>query len=132
MTAKTLDRFPVHLGRGGTMISEPEFGRDMSWYMDYGTRHADDGADGRLVGLYSFTENWGSWERHPAGGELVYCISGAMTLYQEMADGSVVTTVLEAGHYAINPPGVWHTADIEGEATALFITAGEGTENRPR
>ena len=29
-------------------------------------------------------------------------------------------------------PGVWHTADIEGTATALFITAGLGTEHKPR
>ena len=131
MTAKTLEQFPVHLGLGGAMTSEPEFGRDMSWYMDYGVRHEADGADGRLVSMYAFTENWQGWERHPAGGELVYCISGAMTLHQEMADG-IVTTRLEAGQYAINPPGIWHTADIEGEAKALFITAGVGTENRPR
>ena len=26
----------------------------------------------------------------------------------------------------------WHTADIESEASALFITAGLGTEHRPR
>jgi quercetin dioxygenase-like cupin family protein len=39
---------------------------------------------------------------------------------------------LRAGDYAINPPGVWHTADVAGETTALFITAGMGTENRPR
>ena len=39
---------------------------------------------------------------------------------------------LRTGEYAINPPGVWHTADVESEATALFITAGLGTELRPR
>jgi hypothetical protein len=27
---------------------------------------------------------------------------------------------------------VWHTADVVGTATALFITAGMGTQNRPR
>ncbi len=32
----------------------------------------------------------------------------------------------------INEPGVWHTADVESTATALFITAGLGTEHRPR
>ncbi len=39
---------------------------------------------------------------------------------------------LGAGDYAINPPGVWHTADIAEAATALFITAGFGTEHKPR
>ena len=31
-----------------------------------------------------------------------------------------------------NAPGVWHTADVQGRATALFITAGEGTKQRTR
>lgn len=132
MTARSLKQFPVHLGREGVMTSEPEFGRDMNWYMDYAVRRAADGAEGRLVCVLDFSESWQSWERHPAGGELVYCISGTMTLHQEMADGSIVTTRLEPGQYAVNPPGVWHTADIEGAAQALFITAGMGTENRPR
>ncbi len=131
MAGKSLEQFPIHLGRSGTMTSEPPFGRDMSWYVDYAARHADDGTEGRLVGVMSFTEDWKGWERHPAGGELVYCISGRMILHQEMADG-VVTTELDAGQYAINPPGIWHTADIPEPATALFITAGMGTENRVR
>jgi hypothetical protein len=40
---------------------------------------------------------------HPWGDELVLCVE----------------------------PGVWHTADVAGPATALFITAGLGTELRP-
>jgi hypothetical protein len=39
---------------------------------------------------------------------------------------------LGGGDYAINDPGVWHTADVDGSATVLFITAGLGTEHRPR
>ncbi len=132
MTARRLQDHPVHLGRAGAMTSEPPFGRDMSWYADYAARHEADGAEGRLVCELVFTEDWQGWERHPAGGELVFCLSGRMTLHQEMPDGTIVTTRLDAGQYAINPPGVWHTADIEGEARALFITAGLGTENRPR
>jgi len=131
MTVKRLGDHPVHLGRAGAMTSEPRF-TDMRWYADYAARHEADGAEGRLVSEWTFTEDWQGWERHPAGGELVVCLSGRLTLHQEMADGSVVTTRLEAGDYAINPPGVWHTADVEGEARALFITAGLGTENRPR
>lgn len=34
--------------------------------------------------------------------------------------------------YAINEPGTWHTADVQSEATALFVTAGMGTQHRPR
>ncbi len=43
---------------------------------------------------------------------------------------SIVT--LESGQAIVNPAGVWHTADVDGCATALFITAGVGTQVRPR
>ena len=69
---------------------------------------------------------------HPAGDEVVVCLSGSMTLTQEFPDGQTKQVMLGAGEYAINPPGVWHTADIAGEALGLFITAGAGTEHRPR
>ncbi len=59
------------------------------------------------------------------------CTEGAITLHQEM-DGKIRTVEVQAGEAVINPPGVWHTADVVGTATALFITAGIGTENRPR
>jgi hypothetical protein len=44
----------------------------------------------------------------------------------------VHSAVLERGQAIVNPPGVWHTADVDGRATALFVTAGLGTEVRMR
>lgn len=102
------------------------------WYEAYGTRHDHDGADGRLVSLFRFTADWDSWEMHPQGAEVVLCIAGRMTVHQEHADGTTGTITIGPGEYAINPPGCWHTADVEEEATALFITPGLGTEGRPR
>ena len=134
MTSRSLETHPIHLGRGGTAVAQPAFSPDeraMQWYEDYWARHAGDGAEGRLVGRYRFSENWTNWEMHPAGAEVVICIEGTMTLIQEI-DGETVRTTLEAGEYAINPPGVWHTADIAGHATGLFITPGVGTHHRPR
>ena len=52
-------------------------------------------------------------------------------LIQEIG-GEEVRTLLGPGEYALNPPGVWHTADVPEAATGLFITAGEGTQHRPR
>lgn len=126
----SLARFPLHLGLGATAVPQPEF-TGMAWYEGYGQRTAADGAEGRLVSLYTFTESWTSWERHPAGAEVVICIAGEITLIQETPEGLQRVT-LRPGEYAINPPGVWHTADVAGSATALFITAGLGTENRAR
>jgi hypothetical protein len=53
-------------------------------------------------------------------------------LHQEKADGTRSTVALQPGEYAINEPGTWHTADVTGPATAVFITAGLGTQHRPR
>lgn len=122
---------PIHLGLGATARAQPPFG-GMEWYEDYATRNAADGAEGRLVSAYRFTESWDSWEMHPAGDEVVLCLSGSMTLHQEHADGVTATLTLGPGEYAINPPRCWHTADIDGEATALFITAGLDTQHRAR
>ena len=122
---------PIHLGLGAKAVPQPEF-TGMEWYEAYSRRNAADGAEGRLVSLYRFGESWDMWEMHPSGDEAVVCLEGRMTLHQEHADGSTDTVTLGSGDYAINPPGTWHTADVIGEALALFITAGEGTEHRPR
>ena len=121
----------VHLGRGAKAEAQPAFD-GVQWYEAYAARTAGDGAEGRLVSLYRFDGNWDAWEMYPAGDELVVCIAGTMTLHQEFPDRAVETVTLGPGNYAINPPGVWHTADVAGEATALFVTVGMGTEHRPR
>jgi quercetin dioxygenase-like cupin family protein len=126
-----LDHTFLHLGLGATAVPQPPFD-GMEWYEGYGARHGADGAEGRLVSQYTFTQNWDSWEMHPKGEEVVICTTGAMVLIQEFPDGKREQVALAAGEYAINPRGVWHTADVEGSATAIFITAGEGTEHRPR
>ena len=122
---------PVHLGLGATVVPQPAF-TGMEWYKAYIARTAGDAAEGRLVSLYDFAENWDSWEMHPAGEELVVCLAGEVTLIQERLDGSFHAQPLAAGEYAVNPAGTWHTADVAGKCTALFITAGAGTQHRPR
>ncbi|MDP5053201.1 MAG: hypothetical protein NWP69_05395 [Congregibacter sp.] len=123
---------PLHLGMGATAKVEPLFTGEPSWYESYAERHSDDGLEGRLVSMHSFSEPWDVWEMHPHGAEAVICIAGSITLRQEMLDGSTKSVDLEAGEYAVNEAGVWHTADVEGKASVLFITAGLGTEHRPR
>ena len=122
----------VHLGLGATAVPQPSFS-GLEWYEAYGQRHGADGREGRLVSEYSFATSWDSWEMHPAGDEVVICTNGAMVLVQEYPDGRIEQHRIEAGEYAVNPAGVWHTADVaDGGATAIFITAGEGTQHRPR
>ena len=76
-------KHPRHLGRGAPAVIEPAFTGNLDWYQDYTARHALDGAEGRLVSMFTFA-------------------------------------------------APWHTADVAGPATALFITAGLGTRHRPR
>ena len=127
----TLAESFIHLGLGATAVPQPPF-TDGSWYEGYGHRHDVDGREGRLVSMYTFTKDWDAWEMHPAGAEVVLCTAGGITLHQQFDDGGTATMVLGPGDYAINPPGCWHTADVAGSATAVFITAGLGTEARPR
>ncbi|WP_106391287.1 cupin domain-containing protein [Enhygromyxa salina] len=131
MSAFKLSETPVHLGLGAIAEVLPRFDGSMQWYQRYGAAHASDGAEGRLVAVYTFDSDWATWEMHPKGAELVYVMSGELTLIQEI-DGERRATVLAAGDAAINPPGVWHTAKVGEPTTALFITAGEGTLNEAR
>ncbi len=131
--ARSLDVHPIHLGLGASAVVEPEFTGSMEWYAGYGARHDEaDGMEARLVSMHTFTEPWDVWEMHPVGHEVVLCTAGTVTLHQEHADGTTATVTLQVGEYAINPPRSWHTADVEGEATVVFITAGMGTEHRAR
>ena len=131
MSAIDLAKVPLHLGRGATIVPQEPF-TGMDWYERYGARNAADGIEGRLVTVHSFAESWSSWEMHPLGHELVVCLAGRIVVHQERPDGTRSTTTLEPHQAVINDPGVWHTADTDGPATALFITAGMGTEHRPR
>ncbi len=127
---ETLSKNPIHLGLGATAVSEPEF-TGAEWYSDYSARHAVDGKEGRLVSMHTFDEPWDSWEMHPNGSEVVLCTRGEITLIQEI-DGQKNRINLRPGEYVINEPGVWHTADVNHSAVAVFITAGIGTQVRKR
>jgi uncharacterized cupin superfamily protein len=132
MNAPDIVTHPIHLGLGATAVMEPAFKGGFAWYEGYSARHAADGREGRLVTMHTFTHSWDSWEMHPAGSEVVLCVVGRIVLVQEHPDGRTESVALNAGQYAINAPGVWHTADVVEPVTALFITAGLGTEHRPR
>lgn len=126
-----LEKNPIHLGLGATALVQPDFTGEMEWYAGYGERNGADGVEGRLVSMHSFTESWDVWEMHPLGSEVVLCVSGSIELVQEIDDAEVATT-LQAGEYAINEPGTWHTANVTEPTTCVFITAGMGTEHRGR
>ncbi|HMQ10212.1 MAG TPA: cupin [Oligoflexia bacterium] len=127
----SIKKFPLHLGLDAKIFSEPMF-TGFDWYESYGKRHANDGKEGRLVSLHTFEESWDAWEQHPEGDEVVLCLEGRLTLIQEISPETYKEITLEPYEYVINPKGVWHTADTQSKTTALFITAGLGTQHKPR
>jgi uncharacterized cupin superfamily protein len=126
-----LDRTYVHLGLGARAEPVPDFEWTPEFLARYEAAHAADGDDGRLVCLIRQGATWDSWERHPAGEELVVLVSGRVDLIQEL-DGGPRVVALRAGQAVVNPRGVWHTADVHEPGDALFVTPGRGTEIRPR
>ena len=121
----------VHLGLGARAVPLPDFAWTEQALAAYGARFAADGDEGRLVMIFQQSESWPSWERHPAGEELVVLLSGRADLIQRI-DGREHRIALRPGQAAVNPKGVWHTADVHEPGDALFITPGRGTENEPR
>lgn len=132
MSMQDLTARPIHLGKNGVAMAEPAFTGDSAWYAAYVDRRAADGPEGRLVSYHRFEEDWDNWEMHPEGFEVVLCVKGEITLIQEGENGAQRRLTLNPLEYAINPPGVWHTADIADAAAAVFITSGWGTQHRPR
>jgi quercetin dioxygenase-like cupin family protein len=122
---------PIHLGLGARALAVEGFGWDGEVLAAYAAAVADDGAEGRIVMVFQDSSTWDVWERHPAGEEVVVCLSGRMTLVQDV-DGEHEQVVLGPYEAAINPRGVWHTADIHEPVQFLTITPGQGTEHRPR
>lgn len=86
---------------------------------------------GRLMSAFTFTGAWDTWERHPAGEELVMLLGGAVTLMLEEAEGVRVVSLTHPGAYVLVARNTWHTARAEVESSLVFLTPGAGTEHRP-
>ncbi len=82
-----------------------------------------------LIAAHSFEKDWPTWEKHPAGDEIVVLLSGSAELVLREDDGDRAVTLVEAGSFVLVPRDTWHTAHIAESAQMLFITPGEGTEN---
>lgn len=130
--AVDLTTTPVHLSLGSRALPIEGFAWDPAVLESYSTAVAADGAEGRMVMLFDSSPGpWTSWERHPAGDEMVICLSGRMTLIREI-DGADDPVDLGPGQAMINPAGVWHTADVHEPGQFMTITPGLGTEHRTR
>ncbi|MGV2915722.1 cupin domain-containing protein [Streptomyces alfalfae] len=129
--AMDLRTTPVHLGLGSRANPVEGFTWDPEVLQAYSAAVAADGAEGRMVMMFDGDGPGDHWESHPAGDELVVCLSGSVTVTRDI-DGVRDRVLLGPGEATINPAGVWHAVDMEGPTSLLSITATLGTEHRPR
>jgi mannose-6-phosphate isomerase-like protein (cupin superfamily) len=86
---------------------------------------------GRMLSAFSFDADWNSWERHPAGEELVMLLSGQADVVLDLPEGEQVIALRETGQFVLVPANTWHTARTTVATTMLFLTPGAGTDHRP-
>ncbi|MBM0126347.1 cupin domain-containing protein [Pimelobacter simplex] len=122
---------PLHLGLGSRARQVDGFAFDPAVVREYAEAVAEDGAEGRIVVVIDEEGPGDHWERHPAGDEVIVCLSGTVSVVREAGERTE-QVVLRQGEATVNPAGVWHAVDAAGPARLLTITPGLGTEHRRR
>jgi quercetin dioxygenase-like cupin family protein len=89
------------------------------------------GSFSRMISFSAFEGAWSTWEKHPAGEEVVLLLSGEVELALELPTGESRVTLDQPGAYVLVPRDIWHTARARRPSQMLFITPGAGTRNRP-
>jgi mannose-6-phosphate isomerase-like protein (cupin superfamily) len=91
-----------------------------------------DGFRGRvLISSFSFDSDWVTWEMHPVGDEVVCLLTGDVTMVLDRQGVEETVRLREPGTYIVIPKGTWHTARTSVPSKMLFVTPGQGTENKP-
>jgi uncharacterized cupin superfamily protein len=130
-----LGKSPIHLASrvapDSPAVPQHGFGFDGPAFEAYMAKHCAPGEPGRLVMIESSPKDWGMWECHTQGDELVIVLEGEGELLQEI-DGETRCTAFGPGSAFINPAGVWHTANVRKPMRAIYLTPCPGTQHRPR
>lgn len=130
-----LSKTPIHLGSevgaDNPAVPLPGFGFNGPAFEAYIAKHCKPGAPGRLIMVESTPTNWGAWECHTEGDEIVIVLEGKAEFIQEI-EGKQRRTAVGPRSTMINPAGVWHTADVHESLRAIYITPWPGTKHRPR
>jgi len=84
-----------------------------------------------LVSSFSFESDWGTWEIHPAGDEIVCLLAGDVLMVLDRNGVEETVHLRDPGSFVIVPKGTWHTARTSVATKMLFVTPGEGTQNKP-
>ena len=83
-----------------------------------------------MVAVFRSDADWGHWEMHPGGDEIVMVIDGDITMIVE--EGSIERRIaLTPGCAVVIPAGARHRALVSRPSRMLAITYGEGTTHAP-
>ncbi|MEM1260960.1 MAG: cupin [Pseudomonadota bacterium] len=82
-----------------------------------------------LLSCHRFDRDWGVWELHPAGDEIVLLLDGAVTLVLREDGAEREVHLAKPLAYTIVPRDTWHTARTNVATEMVFLTPGEGTRN---
>jgi len=83
-----------------------------------------------LIASHGFDDDWPTWEVHPKGDEFVILMSGNVDMVLALDEGDTTVNMSEPGSFIIVPRGIWHTARVHEPTQMMFVTPGEGTDNR--
>lgn len=116
------------------VIVGPEFDADLVDVSDDLWSEIDerfgDFSGSSLISSFSFDSDWPTWEMHPKGDEFVMLVAGEAEMILALPEGDTSVRLIEPGSFVIVPKGTWHTAKIRTSTQMLFVTPGQGTENR--
>jgi mannose-6-phosphate isomerase-like protein (cupin superfamily) len=88
-------------------------------------------SQGRILCVSDYATTWPYWERHPAGDELVFLLSGNVELLLDDSHEQRAVR-LGVGQAAVVPAGTWHRAALHAPSRMLFITPTPArTQHRP-
>lgn len=86
--------------------------------------------DGMTVGIITMSSNAPhNGELHPDGDEILYVISGRISVRGESAPDDPL--LMQAGDACIVPKGEWHKVDLLEETQLMHITPGPNGDHRP-
>jgi mannose-6-phosphate isomerase-like protein (cupin superfamily) len=108
----------------------PRIPVDDSFWPDLMAGRRPEVSGGWMVSAFDYTSDWGSWERHPGGDEVVALLSGRLEVVFDL-DGREWSVALDAGRTVIVPRGAWHRAIVHEPGRAIHITLGDGSDHRP-
>ena len=125
-----LAKTPIHL-QGSEALAVNNFNFDGPSFEAYVDTYCSESEPGQMMMIEITPEDWTTWECHPQGAEIVHILQGQGVFIQQ--DGAnEIRIPIQPGSTIINPPGVWHTADIVEPVKAIYLTPCPGTQHKPR